>query len=501
MENSDSEVSDKKQIPITIDKSHLVTIGEKLYTEKMSFLRELVNNAYDADATEVQISIAPDAMSVVDNGSGMDENGLRQYFTIGSSFKKGHDRSPVFSRQRIGEFGIGKFAVLSSCKEFIVETQREDFRAQLVFNKEIWSRHKDWHINVDIFQKNSAKGNGTIITLKNVDSQFQLLKVRRYLAERTPINAPNFTVYLNGEKVTDDIITGRQLSFQHITPHGIINGQIIISPANHKSEKIGIAVLVKGVLVKYETFGLENSRRWGVTRITGKINADFLPITSSRDDFLRDAPEFIIFTELIKKEITKALHILRQEGDSKATIQASKVLKDALFKIGKAMKNFKNAFPAAQVPMGETASSEFSKTGDGYEISKAEFLDFQTNLDPEIIKRLAENKEKKKSKTRSSAILGNKSVVRTLKVANLDIAVRLEHLGGDDESIIASGVIYINLDHPLYRTYQKNDEQLTQHIARILTKELTLQTGVKDAEQAFALQAGLLTDALKDKSA
>ena len=106
----DSETSKQKQILVTIDKSHLVTIGEKLYTEKMSFLRELVNNAYDADATEVRVDIAPDAISIVDNGSGMDENGLGQYFTIGSSFKKGHDRSPVFGRQRIGEFGIVKFA-------------------------------------------------------------------------------------------------------------------------------------------------------------------------------------------------------------------------------------------------------------------------------------------------------------------------------------------------------------------------------------------------------
>ena len=443
------ETSKQKHIPITIDKSHLVTIGEKLYTEKMSFLRELVNNAYDADATEVRIDILPDAITVADNGSGMDEKGLGQYFTIGSSFKKDHEKSPIFSRQRIGEFGIGKFAVLSSCKEFIVETERGDFRARLVFDKEVWSRHQDWHVNIDILTKNTAKGNGTIIILRNVDSQFQLPKVRRYLAERTPINTPNFSVFLNGEKVTDNIVVGRQLPFHHITPYGIVSGQIIVSPVNHRSEKIGIAVLVKGVLVKYETFGLETSRKWGVTRITGKINADFLPITSSRDDFLRDTPEYVIFSDLIKKEIAKVLHILRQEGDVKANIQASKVLKDALFKIGKAMKNFKNAFPGVQVPMGEAALSEFSKTSDGYEISKAEFLDFQTNLDPEIQKRLAENKEKKKGRGRPSAILGNKSVVRTLKVANLDIAVRLEHLGGDDESMIASGVIYINLDHPL----------------------------------------------------
>ena len=59
---------------------------------------------------------------------------------------------------------------------------------------------------------------------------------------------------------------------------------------------MGIAVLVKGVTVRYETFGLETSRKWGVARITGKVSADFLPITSNRDDFLRDASEFAAFT-------------------------------------------------------------------------------------------------------------------------------------------------------------------------------------------------------------
>ncbi len=141
MENE--EKANQRFIPVTIDKSHLVTIGEKLYTEKMSFLRELVNNAYDADSTEVRVDAAPDSITITDNGSGMDESGLGQYFTIGSSFKKGHDLSPVFGRQRIGEFGIGKFAVLSSCKEFIVETQRGDFRARLVFDKEVWALHQD----------------------------------------------------------------------------------------------------------------------------------------------------------------------------------------------------------------------------------------------------------------------------------------------------------------------------------------------------------------------
>ena len=46
-----------EKIRVTVDKSHLVTIGERLYAESVELLRELVNNAYDADATEVRISI------------------------------------------------------------------------------------------------------------------------------------------------------------------------------------------------------------------------------------------------------------------------------------------------------------------------------------------------------------------------------------------------------------------------------------------------------------
>jgi hypothetical protein len=38
-------------VPVTIDKSHIITIGERLYTESIEFVRKLVNNAFDADAT------------------------------------------------------------------------------------------------------------------------------------------------------------------------------------------------------------------------------------------------------------------------------------------------------------------------------------------------------------------------------------------------------------------------------------------------------------------
>ena len=499
-----------RTIPITIDKSHIITIGEKLYTEKASFIRELVNNAYDADATEVYIEMSDKTVTIRDNGSGMNEEDLRQYFTIGSSLKKVENKSRRFGRSRIGEFGIGKFAALSACKRFVIETERDGFRARLVFDKDEWSRHADWHIDIDIISTESSMGNGTTIKLEELDIVFLPSRIRKYLAQRTPVNTPNFEVFLNGDRVSDEVVTGRHIPLRLITPYGIAEGNLTILPTNHHSTGLGIAILVKNVLVRYEQFGLDTSRKWGVGRITGRINADFLPITSNRDDFIRDSAAFDSFADAMKKEIAKAIELVREEGDQKVNLQASRVLKDALHKIGKAMKQCGNFFPETQVAIGQPVKPPiFPVNGSkeslepeiqsGYEVSGSRFLPTHEDLPPDLEQRLIDQKSLKRGKGRPIGMLGNKSVVRTLKIANLELAVRLEHLGKDEESVVSGGVIYINIDHPLYRTYQGKDELLTTHLARVLTKELTLRAGTKDVEQAFALQATLLLNALKEK--
>lgn len=126
-------------LPVTVDKSHLVTIGERLYSESIELIRELVNNAYDADATLVKVTVRPESITVEDNGTGMDLEGLKQYFVIGSQEKLLRPKSPMFRRDRIGQFGIGKFAPLCACNRFIA-TQKWEFAARVVFDKEEWSQ-------------------------------------------------------------------------------------------------------------------------------------------------------------------------------------------------------------------------------------------------------------------------------------------------------------------------------------------------------------------------
>jgi hypothetical protein len=110
-------MDEKRQtLPVVVDKSHLITIGEQLYSESIELIRELVNNAYDADATKVDVTIYDEMISVEDNGLGMNLDGLKQYFSIGSPLKKQQIKSKLYGRDLIGQFGIGKFASLSACE-------------------------------------------------------------------------------------------------------------------------------------------------------------------------------------------------------------------------------------------------------------------------------------------------------------------------------------------------------------------------------------------------
>ncbi|PIR02908.1 MAG: hypothetical protein COV60_03130 [Candidatus Magasanikbacteria bacterium CG11_big_fil_rev_8_21_14_0_20_43_7] len=239
------------------------------------------------------------------------------------------------------------------------------------------------------------------------------------------------------------------------------------------------------------------SRRPGARRIAGRVNADFLPVTSSRDDFLRDTDEFRVFDNAMRKEVDKLLISVKKEGDNKANLQASRVLKDAMHLVGNAMRRRKELFPAAQVPFGE-ADAVSSKQG--YDVSQATYVDAGSQLDSTLANRLGIDKKKKQARGRPSAVLGDKSVIRHLRVANMDVAVRMEHLGADeDESLRSGGIIFLNLDHPLYTLYRDNDELLSLHLTRVLTKEITLSIGDVSAPQAFAIQSELLTDALRRK--
>lgn len=112
----------------------LAQLSRGLYRSTATAFKELVNNAYDADATIVRIDTnypAFDFISCIDNGTGMPLEEFERFFSkegIGSCIKrKGNkDTTDIYGRPIIGRLGIGMLAIGQLCHSFKIESHYKD---------------------------------------------------------------------------------------------------------------------------------------------------------------------------------------------------------------------------------------------------------------------------------------------------------------------------------------------------------------------------------------
>ena len=82
------------KIPVRISYRIIELFSEGLYASPHKAIEELVSNAFDAGATNVHVILPHDrttpeaAIVVIDDGEGMDADGLRKHWFIGVSDKR-----------------------------------------------------------------------------------------------------------------------------------------------------------------------------------------------------------------------------------------------------------------------------------------------------------------------------------------------------------------------------------------------------------------------------
>jgi hypothetical protein len=476
---------------VTVDKSHLITIGERLYAESIELIRELVNNAYDADATEVRVAVGEDLIRVEDNGAGMDLMGLEQYFNIGSPEKLQKPKSVRFHRDRIGQFGIGKFASLSACGRFEVETQQGDFAARVIFDKSAWEEAgESWHLPLEHLPADPRRGNGTTVTLLQLTRRFDPQEVERRLVEGVPLKAPSFQVFLNGERVRPRTLSGHRIPVLDGTPYGPVHGEILVLPASAAEPgPPGIEIKVKQVTVRRDLFGAE---AWGraAERLRGELHADFLPVTTDRSGFVQDSPEFLAFRDVVARVMNEVRAVLRQLTGQRERRAASKALREALERIQRALARNPDLSPFGPLPeAGAGGPRGPAASGKGAGTPRQE----------EIGGPATPPKRKRVKKARVKRLTPD-AVVKRLRIGHEGVSCCLDHFGEEGPECFSEGtVIYINRDHPLYRREARKAETHTMHLARLLTQEITLMKDApRDPRKAFDRQSKLLRDAFTD---
>jgi len=127
-------------IDVRISHRIIQLFSEGLYSSANKAVEELVSNSFDAGAQNVHVILSPDLTSpdativVIDDGEGMDINGLKQHWIIGRSMRR-KGTNPL-GRQPIGKFGIGKLAtyVLAKRLTHICKSNGDFYAATMDFS-------------------------------------------------------------------------------------------------------------------------------------------------------------------------------------------------------------------------------------------------------------------------------------------------------------------------------------------------------------------------------
>jgi len=107
--------NEQSKIEVQISYRIIQLFSEGLYTSPNKAVEELVSNAFDAGAQNTHVILSPDLAArdstivVIDDGSGMDVDGLKKHWIIGISDKR-ENSGVANGRKQIGKFGIGKLA-------------------------------------------------------------------------------------------------------------------------------------------------------------------------------------------------------------------------------------------------------------------------------------------------------------------------------------------------------------------------------------------------------
>ena len=349
-----------KPFELDIDLNVLNHLGLNLYSNVPAVLAELIANAWDADATRVDVVIDrpqnnPDRTSITisDNGSGMDDSDVRgKYLKVGYQRRQDLSGDQTFAgRPVMGRKGIGKLSIFSIAEDAKIFTRKKSMNPIGIemdvanIRKAIKQGHKYHPEPVDATDRVSGVS-GTVIELRKLKKRVNATldqHVRQRVARRFSVVSDQFQVFIDGEKITikdrnyfsklenafvyGDFDTAR---FSHDKKYISKRGNVVSKDCDYRiSGWIGlvresgslqgdsgnlnkIAILARGKVALEDILERMHIGSLYAKYVIGEIEADFLDFTalddiatSNRQDFIEDDERFTALRDFIKKELAK----------------------------------------------------------------------------------------------------------------------------------------------------------------------------------------------------
>lgn len=299
-------------------------LGESYRSTELA-LKELVDNAWDADASRISINL-PDAMTanpivIEDDGYGMTEQEVRnEYLAVANDrrTRKG-DRTTQLKRFVKGRKGIGKFAGLMVANVMEIRTTAHGKTIRVIISKaDLLDAARDLErIDLPLTVESAAPGaSGTKVVLSGLNDRFAFpiseklkgLLMLEYGREE------GFQVDVNGELLGLEDLPGEHFTKEEtVTDAGAIRLNFKVSEGPKPLKQAGIVIRVGGKIVgKPGFFGLEEDPEIPpklLKKVYGEVEADALAdsVTADWGDIVENSKAFQALKPVIQSHIKNAL--------------------------------------------------------------------------------------------------------------------------------------------------------------------------------------------------
>jgi hypothetical protein len=517
----------------------------KTWVSPIEIVKELVENAFDEDATKVLVTVLNNGSIAIEDDAGMDENGMEKFLLLGSPHKRTEAISPRLKRIRTGRYGTGRLSFLTSFDTMRIRTRRKNFTKALVINTGVLERLYTGNAKLEDLKEPPLKRDGTELVMTGAKTQLDLFKITKEIRRLAVLRQPLFEVYIKtAEKFKEWNFDGSQIiKAPDIQGHripvnldtGKLTGEIIIARRPLSDDERGIAVMVGNHIVMRSNFGFDTK----LNRVTGFVRCDSLTTRFADKSAIIEDGEYTKFNQLMKTfVIDRVIPGLTEYEDVLITREESRIYREIDKILGQAMiENLEleeevQGYELVQVkervraredeeydkPQHKGRSEENPQTAEYEEISR---LPVESSaISKTDAARLSAVTEPYASNSPSSVPPGmtvevvnetqdDGTVIKTRNVRKpiLKKTFALKRIGYkvipyEDESdsrysFITENIVFVNKANPTYRAEAtRGDEFLMRHVISIVA-EAVAQAKHPEGKDALELQNRLVAEAIR----
>lgn len=303
--------------------SRLATLLSQEYASTEKALKELVDNAWDADAEHVSITLpAPlssDSIVITDDGTGMTAHELSAHYLKIASDRRSKRGLRTAGKQRLikGRKGIGKFAGLMAASVMKLITRARSSEVSFTLSIKALEEQSDIeHLPIDAnVQPCASELHGTSITLSDLHQELaypDANKLRQILLQEYG-RQKDFSITVNGKLLGIDDLSGTyNEESTTLTDAGDVTLRFAISDGKAGLRQPGITLMVDGKAIgKPSFFGLDECDDFPpklLRKMFGEIEADGLSehVTAGWDSVVENSELFHQVSEHVQRKLRAA---------------------------------------------------------------------------------------------------------------------------------------------------------------------------------------------------